>query len=204
MLGAGGHARVLQEALALGGTALHGFIAPDSSTRLDDVTHLGGDEALAGLDPAAVVLVNGVGSVRAAAARQAVHERAAAAGFRFLTVVDPTAIVRPSATLGAGSQVLAGAIVNTGAVVGDDAVINSGAIVEHDARVGAHAHLSPGAVLAGDVVVGDRSHIGLGARVLQGVAIGTDCTIAAGAVVTRNIEDGMTAIGVPAVARPTR
>ncbi|MEO8261547.1 MAG: acetyltransferase [Pseudolysinimonas sp.] len=202
MLGASGHARVLCETLSLAQVELSGFIAPDDDSRLAGVPHLGGDEALADLDVAHTVLVNGVGSVASPTHRAEIYDAAVARGFRFLEVRDPSALVRPGAVLGAGVQVLAGAIVNSGATLGDDVIVNSGAIVEHDCRLGDHVHVSPGAVLGGDVTVGAQTHVGLGARVLQGVTIGAGCTIGAGAVVTRDVADGMVAVGVPAVSRP--
>lgn len=202
MLGAGGHARVLQEALGLSGASLSGFIALDDASSLAGVPNLGTDDALGDLDAAQTLLVNGVGSVASPVQRAAVYDAAVGRGFRFAGVSDPTATVRPSAVLGAGAQVLAGSIVNSGAVLGDDVIINSGAIVEHDCRLGDHVHVSPGAVLGGDVTVGSLTHIGLGARVLQGVTIGAGCTIGAGAVVTHDVPDGMVAVGVPAVNRP--
>ena len=201
MLGAGGHARVLQETLELIGIRLHGFVSPSSDSRLVDVDWLGADDALAGLDPATTLLVNGIGSTASLELRRAVYERAVAAGHRFATVMDPTAIVRPSAVLGDGAQVLAGAIVNSGASVGADTIVNSGAIVEHDSSVGAHSHLCPGVVLAGDVSVGDETHVGLGVRVIQGISVGSYCVIGAGAVVTKPIIDGSLAVGVPAESR---
>ena len=202
MLGAGGHARVLQETLALQGITLDGFIAPSADSQLVGTEWLGTDDAFSRLDPASVLLVNGVGSVRAPALRREIYTSALAAGFRFATVIDQTAVVRPSVVLGAGVQVLAGAIVNTDAVVGENSIVNTGAIVEHGARVGAHVHIAPGAKLAGDVTVGEESHIGLGASVMQGISVGSQCTVGAGAVVTRDVSDGSTAVGVPAISRP--
>jgi UDP-perosamine 4-acetyltransferase len=202
LLGAHGHAGVLAESLRLAGHRVVGFIAPEAESQLGGVPHLGDDDAFASLDPATTAVVNAVGSVRGAAddagLRARVFDDAVARGFTVLSVVDPTAVVRPSAVLGQGVQVLAGAIVNSGAHLGDDVIVNSGAIVEHDCRIGAHAHLSPGAVLGGDVTVGPGAHVGLGARVLQGRTIGSGATVGAGAVVTRDVTDGAVVVGVPA------
>jgi sugar O-acyltransferase (sialic acid O-acetyltransferase NeuD family) len=203
-LGAGGHARVLQEVLSLQGVAVSGYLAPAADSRLVGVDWLGDDAALAGIDPATVALVNAIGSIRADGRRRSAYAAAVASGFRFLTISDGSAIVRPSATIGAGVQILAGVIVNSNVQVGENTILNTGSIIEHDASIGASVHVSPGVVLGGGVQIGNGSHIGLGSRVLQGVSIGSECTIGAGAVVTGNIEDGVVAVGVPAVARPRR
>ena len=204
LLGGGAHARVLQETLGLLGVPVVGFVAPGGAWPVDSLVWLGSDDVLDGLDRRGTMLVNGVGSTRAAGLRATVFEAARALGFDFATVVDPSAVVRASARLGRGVQVLAGAIVNTDAVVGEDSIVNSGAIIEHHCRLGSHVHVSPGAVLGGGVIVGDRSHVGLGARVLQGVSIGSDCTIGAGAVVTHDVPDNSIAVGVPAAHRPAK
>lgn len=202
MVGAGGHARVLQESLSLAGIELHGFVAPTSESRLRGIAWLGTDDALESFDVGDVLLVNGVGSAGLPAGRQRVYELATARGFSFATVIDVTAIVRPSAELGNGAQVLAGAIVGTGVVIGADVIVNSGAIVEHDSVIGDHGHISPGAAIAGDVNVGAGTHVGLGARVIQGVSVGSQCVIGAGAVVITGIPAGSIATGVPATSRP--
>lgn len=202
MIGAGGHARVLQETLALTGVTLAGFIAPTQESRLKDTPWFGSDDALAGLDRATALLVNGVGSAGAVDRRASVHEAATALGFDFATVIDPTAIVRASATIEAGAQVLAGAIVNTDAVVGPDAIVNTRAVVEHDSRIGAHSHVASGATLAGNVTIGERTHVGLGALVIQGISVGSGCVIGAGAVVVKHVADRSLAVGIPARSRP--
>ena len=48
------------------------------------------------------------------------------------------------------------------------------------------------------VVIGDNVWLGAGAIVLPGVTIGDDSVIGAGSVVTRNIPEGMVAVGSPA------
>lgn len=205
MLGAGGHASVLHEILLEQGVQLAGYIAPtEQPGALGGASWLGADDALETLDAASVALVNGVGLAQAGPLRRDVFARAKALGFGFRTVVDATAIVKASARLGEGAQVLAGAVVGTNATVGDNAIVNTGAIVDHDSRIGDHAHVATGAALAGGVTVGEGSHIGLGARVIQGVAVGSESTVGAGAVVLTDVADRSTAVGVPASARPVR
>lgn len=198
ILGGGGHARVLLEALRVLGVPVVGFVAPSPEEgRLGDVPWLGGDEALPGLDDG-VEVVNGVGSAGNAERRAAVHAAAEAAGARFRTVIHPQALVDDSAEVGAGAQILAGSVVGVSARIGADAIVNTGAIVDHDSVIGAHSHIAPGAVLAGDVSVGEGTHVGLGSRIIQGVTIGSRCVIGAGAVVLENVPDGATVVGIPA------
>ena len=62
-----------------------------------------------------------------------------------LTVVHPSAVVSPTATIGAGTLIMPGVIVNAMAMVGEDAILNTGCVVEHDVVIGDHA-------LIGDLV----------------------------------------------------
>ncbi len=198
VLGAGGHARVLLDALRLLGDDVVGCIDPDPAAGLPGVPRLGGDEAFATLDPAGVLLVNGLGSIASTALRRRVHADATARGFAFATVVHPSAVVARDVVLAAGAQVCAGAVLQTGARVLDDALVNTRASVDHDSVVGAHAHVAPGAVVCGGVTIGDGAHVGTGAVLVQGVRIGADALVGAGAVVLRDVAAGRRVVGVPA------
>ncbi len=212
MVGAGGHARVLQDVLSGLGFELSGFTAPhpDDSQLADSlatgapIPWLGDDEALRSHNPRDIVLVNGVGSARAAALRDSVYSDFVTAGFSFLTIESLEAHVSPSATVLAGTQVLRGAVVNTDAFIDENCIINSGAIVEHHNHIGRSVHVAVGATLSGNVTVGAGTHIGANATVIQGITIGANCTIAAGAVVISDVPDNSTAVGVPAQFRPSK
>lgn len=129
----------------------------------------------------------------------AVRQRIAAAiGARWATLIHPSAVVDPTAEVGAGVLVGAGAVIQPEAVIGDHAIVNTGAIVEHHCRIGAFAHIAPGVTLCGGVLVGERSLVGAGATAIPLARIGADCTVGAGATVVSPIPDGKTAIGTPA------
>lgn len=130
--------------------------------------------------------------------RLALQLKLVAAGFDMATIVHPSAQVSRFARLGAGCVVFANAVVNVDAEVGDAAIINTAATIDHDCRLGDGVHVAPGANLGGGVAVGDFTWIGIGAAVRHYLVIGSDATIGAGAVVVSNIEDGATAVGIPA------
>lgn len=185
-------------ALEISGRSAYGYLAPEPSERLSELTHLGDDDLLDTLDPARIGIVNAMGSVSSTAARSRLHRAATSRGFTVVSIVHPRAFVDPSVDLPEGAQVMAGAIINAGARIGTGALINSGAIVEHDTVIGDHVHVAPGALLAGDVVIEMDAHIGMGAKVLQGLTVGSGSVVGAGALVTRDVPTGVTVVGVPA------
>lgn len=125
-------------------------------------------------------------------------ERLQAFGAEVISLVHPAATVSASASLGAGTVVMAGAIINADARVGIGAILNTACSVDHDCVLGDAVHISPGSHLAGGVQVGDCSWIGIGASVRQGVNIGAKVIVGAGAAVVADVVDGLTVIGVPA------
>ena len=53
-------------------------------------------------------------------------------------------------------------------------------------------------------VVGDYCYIGIGAKIFSDCRIGDNCRIGANAVVTKDVEDNMTAIGIPMKMHPNK
>lgn len=207
IVGAGGHAVVVADALLLGGVAVLGFTDPDpaliGAQRLG-LPVLGGDEVLARHRPAEVCLVNGLGGVRPAPLRREVQNRLEAAGWQFAGVRHPSAVVSPFAAVAASAQLLARCVIQANAQVAEGAIVNTGAIVEHDVAVGRFAHVAPGVVLCGEVIVGEECHIGAGAVVRQGTRLGPRTLVAAGAAVIADFQGDGVLAGVPAVPRGQR
>ncbi len=201
LIGAGGHAKVLLEALARSGVEVAGLTDADSGKNggiIAGARVLGTDDALDGYPPESTVLVNAMGSTESMSPRRAVYERLKAKGYGFLTVVHPSAVVAADAMFEEGVQVMAGAIVQPGARIGANSILNTGAQVDHDCQIGAHVHLAPGVVLSGAVTIGESTHVGTAATIVQGLKLGRGCMVAAGAVVTHDVADGERVAGVPA------
>jgi UDP-perosamine 4-acetyltransferase len=205
VLGAGGHAAVVVDALLECGMRLLGLVDPAPPAGRDailGVRVLGDESVLERYSPQDLLLANGVGgaggTTAGAEARRAVYERLAGRGFRFATVVHRFAYVARGANLADGAQVMAGAVVQPFAAVGLNTIVNTRASIDHDCVVGAHVHIAPGATLSGGVRVGDGAHVGVGATIKQGVAIGAGALVAAGAVVIHDVAAGARVMGVPA------
>lgn len=204
IVGAGGHARVVADALLAGGTRVLGFTEADPDlvgTEVFGLPVLGNDTVLMRYKPDEVMLVNGIGGVgrrESASTRRSTQSRLVERGWRFASVVHADAIVSPNAHLGNGVHVLARAVVQPGAFIGEGCIVNTGAIAEHDVVLGAFTHLAPGAVVCGEVEVGEDSHIGANAVVRQGLRLGASTVVGAGAAVIRDCAGLCLLVGVPA------
>lgn len=101
--------------------------------------------------------------------------------------------------------------IHPGATIGRRMFIDHGmgVVIGETARVGNDVLMFNGVNLGGITMspgkrhptVGDRVVIGAGAKVLGPVHIGCDARIGANAVVVKDVPDGATAVGIPAVVR---
>ena len=115
-----------------------------------------------------------------------------------LTIIHPRTTISRYTTIGAGTFLVAGVIINPGTEVGPNCIINTGASLDHDCKIGAHTHICPGVRLAGGVKIGEESMIGTGTSIIPGITIGNNVTIGAGSVVVRCLPAKCLAYGVPA------
>ena len=201
LIGSGGHAKVLVEALSAANTPLDGLTEIDMEIErpaLRDIPVLGTDECILEFAPDDVILINGLGTSDGTGPRRRVFESFRDRGYRFQTIIHPAAVTASDVELADGVQIMAGAIIQPSVVVGCNAIINTRASIDHDCRIGRHCHIAPGATVCGYVAIGPGTMVGAGAVISDRISVGADCFIGAGAVVTRDVPDGVQAKGVPA------
>jgi len=203
VIGAGGHARVVADALLTSGYKVLGFTDANSALHgktLLGCPVLGDDSVLQQYSPEQIRLVNGIGITdnQAQSLRQRLQQSMQAQGWRFIGVKHPSTIVSPYTELRSDVQIMAGSIIQCGVFIGEGSIINSGAIIEHDVHIGDWTHTAPGAILCGEVSVGNFCHIGAGATIRQQISLGANCLIGAGSVVTQNANGPIVLIGIPA------
>jgi sugar O-acyltransferase (sialic acid O-acetyltransferase NeuD family) len=193
--GAGGHARVVLDALLASGKHVAGLLddVVSAGTTVLGFSVLGGQAWLEDNRSALVAL--GVGDNTA---RRRVAVECERFGVVLATVTHPAAVISRFADLSSGVVVLAGAIVNAGAKLGVGCLVNSAAVVEHDAVVGDFSHVSPNSTLTGGATLGSGAQLGASACVLPGISVGDETVVGAGAVVCQNLPSGCVALGVPA------
>lgn len=101
--------------------------------------------------------------------------------------------IHPGATLGRRVFIDHG----MGVVIGETAVVGDDVLLFHGVTLGGTT-MSPG---KRHPSVGDRVVIGAGAKVLGPIRVGNDARVGANAVVVKDVPEGATAVGVPAVIR---
>ena len=198
VLCAGGHARVVIEALRSRGARPTAVTDRDSSrvgTFLGGIPIIGSDQDILEMQSDSVELANGLGnrasrSIPGLSGRRELFGRFAALGYAFPVISHVSAVIASDVSPGEGAQIMAGAIIQPGALIGRNVLVNTRAVIEHDCHIGDHSHIAPGAVLCGGVSVGEGTHVGAGAVVLVGISLGVGSVVAAGAVVAKDVGVG--------------
>jgi sugar O-acyltransferase (sialic acid O-acetyltransferase NeuD family) len=206
IFGGGGHAKVVIDCLKAANSGLNCVILDQNRSlwdqQVEGIPVLGDESLLEKLvSQGARYFVVAVGSLGDSRIRRNLFENGVAHNLQPLTIIHPTAIRSPQATVGPGTVMMPGSIVNVGAEIGKNVIVNTGVIIEHDCRVGDHVHMATGAVLAGGVTVGHAAHIGCGATVRESVSIGDRAIVGAGSVVIKDVPADSVVTGVPAKPR---
>ena len=120
--------------------------------------------------------------------------------FKFVSIYHPDAIISSRVKIGTGTFLAAVTIIGPDAKVGKHSIVNHHAVIDHDCSIGDFCHIAPHVCLGGGVKVGQGVLIGAGAIVLPGLTIADYAVVGAGSIVTSDIESGVTVIGNPARA----
>ena len=197
VIGGSGHAKVCVELLRdMGRQVAFCVGGEDSGASCLGVPVLHGDENLERL--AREGFRQAFVAIGANGLRQRLGATARELGFELVNAISPRATISPTARIGQGVAIMAGAVINADTELGDFTIVNTCASVDHDGRIGEAVHIAPHVGLAGNVTVGERSFLGIGCKVIPGVGIGADVVAAAGAVIVSDVVSGSRVVGVPA------
>lgn len=84
-------------------------------------------------------------------------------------------------------------------IIGDHVKIDNQVHIAHNCKIGANTLVTAGVVLCGGVEIGENSWLAPNCTVHQQVKIGKKCIVGMGAVVLKNVKEGRTVFGNPAV-----
>src|SRR5579862_6255841 len=135
---------------------------------------------------------------RAAAARYSIFQQAVRAGVHLVSLIHPSCVIAPSASIGQNVVMMPGCVVGPVAEVGSLCCFFSNVTVEHDCTILDNVVLGPGVALSGDVKIGAHCFLGTGAVCSTNVQIQDRVLVGAGAVVVSNQPSGSVCSGVPA------
>ena len=121
---------------------------------------------------------------------------------KFSTLIDPTAIISPNASIDEGVIIGAFCSVHANAKLGKNCLIQPYSLIGHDVNIGEHSVISTHFCPGGGCKIGNRVYIGMHACVKENVKIGNDSIIGMGACVFNDIKENMIALGNP--ARPMK
>lgn len=179
LVGAGGHARAIAEALAATQSPIDSYVDPRPNSWLN-ARYLSSDAETETLPSEYFVLGIGGTSPEQLARRHAIFLRYRERGWTPRTVIHSTAVISMQTQMGEGCIILARAVIQPATRLGEAVIVNTGAIVEHNSSVGVGSHVAPGAIVLGGCKVGAACMIGAGALVLAGAEVPDRTLVPAG------------------------
>lgn len=197
LVGAGGHAKVVLDALLANGIPAAQILIFDRTDELKsllnlEVQSIKNDEALLDLEGLFHIAMGDLEK------RIRIYHMLKKAGKIFASIIHPAAHVSPFSYIGTGSFIAAGSIIAANAKIGESCIINHNAVVDHEVKIDELSHIAPGTILGGKVCIGKACLIGSGASILPDIEIGDRVIVGSGAVVTQNITSGSKVMGIPA------
>ncbi len=181
IIGAGGFGQMIQETAGLLGYEEVVFL--DDASKHKDVVGKCCDyrNFLKGYDTAVAALGDN-------GQRLYWTEKLMEAGYQVPAIIHPSAVVSPSAVIGAGSFIMQRAVVNTHTVIEHGVLVNSGAVVDHDSYVARGAHIGLGSVVKANCSIDEKRKVEAGE-----VVFSTRRKI--DGVTSRDLEDALYAFG---------
>lgn len=139
--GAGGHGKVVLDAMQVSGTICAGFVDDNDISLWAGVTVF--QPSKLSLE-AKIILHLAIGKSKI---REAIAARLMSASY--FSVTHPSAVIAKTAEIGLGTFCAAFSIVAPDAKVGNHCIINHAAVVDHDCIIGDFTHIAPQSSLSG-------------------------------------------------------
>lgn len=131
-------------------------------------------------------------------AREKLFEKVREQHIAFATLIDPTAILSPTASIEAGVIICEYSTIHANVTISENCLIQPFCNIGHDIRIGKHTVLSSFCAPGGSLTIGNRVYIGMQSAIIENLTIEDDAIIGMGSVVYRDVLAGSTVLGNPA------
>jgi sugar O-acyltransferase (sialic acid O-acetyltransferase NeuD family) len=132
--------------------------------------------------------------------RRTLHDKLVAAQVALGTVIDPLAVVSPSARIAPGCVIWPGVFISSLTQLDANVIVQINSVIGHDATLGAHSVISSGVSIGGGCTVGTEAFIGMGATLKEKVAVGDYAIVGMCASLFSSLDANLVALGNPARA----
>lgn len=146
--------------------------------------------------------LEGIVAVGEPAYREKLTAKFVESGIRLATIVDKTALVSPTASIGEGTIICEFATIHANVQIGRSALIQPFSNIGHDIKIGNCSVISTACTPGGASTFGERVYMGMNATSKEKITVGNDAIIGMGAVVFKDVDTRATVISNP--ARVTR
>ena len=137
-------------------------------------------------NPGNVNLIFGIGysnmNGRMEAFRNAIE-----AGYEVMTLIHPAAVIEPTASLGKGAVVMAGAVIDHACELADACFIDMGVHISEYCNIGNNNYIAAGTAIGGYVNMADSNFFGLNCTVTDHIDIGSRNNINAQTLVYKSV-----------------
>ncbi len=117
---------------------------------------------------------------------------------RFATIVHPSVVTAPDATIGYNTLIMSGVVISCGVRIGNHCLILPNTVVSHDSVVEDYCCIGSNISISGSVHIGSTCYIGSGTKIREDISIGNGALIGLGSNVVSHIPAGVIAVGSPA------
>jgi sugar O-acyltransferase (sialic acid O-acetyltransferase NeuD family) len=117
----------------------------------------------------------------------------------FLTYIHPTAVVCKFAIIGEAVFIAPFCTLSTNTKLGNGVMMNSASRIGHDTVIGNFSSLMSDVDVGGWCTIGEKVFMGTKATLIPHKKIANNAIVGAGAVVIRNVKEGVTVFGNPAM-----
>ncbi|MBX3300740.1 MAG: NeuD/PglB/VioB family sugar acetyltransferase [Nitrospira sp.] len=178
-----------------------GFFDDDHSVHGNDCCGtkvLGGRELLGAYDGAYVLAVPG--SPKGYLRRKAIIDGLCLDKSRFATIIHPSVMRAPDATIGYNTLLMPNVFVSCGSRIGNHCIVLPNTVLAHDSSIGDYGCIGSNVSISGSVGIGPECYIGSGVKIRENIRIGERTLVGLGSNVLSDIEQGTVAVGNPARA----